>query len=89
MGMTNLLVVAILEEMAPILRVVDTGAASTIAAQAAKILVAVHIASGGGSTHASSSSSDVIGTLQNHKQVTTPSQLSALVLLAVASDLWW
>ena len=47
MGMTDLLVVAILEEMAPILRVVDTGAASTIAAQAAKILVAVHIASGG------------------------------------------
>ena len=66
MEMTDLLVG---KKMAPMIRIVDTGAASTIAAPAAKVVLAIHVASGGGSTHASPSSSNVTGLLQTHRVV--------------------
>ena len=91
MGMTDLLLVIFVEKVAPIvLRVVDTSAAGTIATHGTNILLAVHIASGGGSTHASSSSSNVIGALQNHKVVRHNAiTAQCLMLPAVVSGLWW
>ena len=65
--MTDLLVVG--KKMAPTVSIVDTGAASTRATLAAKVVFAIHIASGGGSTHASPSSSNVTGFLQNQRLV--------------------
>ena len=72
--MTDLLIVVVAvaipllgKKVAPSVIIVNTGTASTIATNAANIILAVHIASGGGSTHASPSGSNVIGALPFHR----------------------
>ena len=54
----------VLQETAAIVGVVNASAALAITALSANVVIAIHIASGSGSTHTSSASSDIINALQ-------------------------
>ena len=58
----------VLQKTAAAVGIVNASAALAITALSANVVVAIHIASGSGSTHTSSASSNIVDALQVHQQ---------------------